>query len=139
MKACYYAEITLVDEQFGRIIDHLEATDQLDNTLIVFHSDHGEMLGDHGLLYKGSRFFEGLVHVPMIIAGPGLRQDVRSDALVELVDIAPTLLDAANIDIPATMQGTSLLPLLSGDADIDQHKSHVFCEYQRDGRRHSEY
>ncbi len=129
MKACYYAEISLVDEQFGRIIDHLEATGQLDNTLIVFHSDHGEMLGDHGLLYKGSRFFEGLVHVPMIVAGPGLRQDVRSDALVELVDIAPTLLDAANIGIPATMQGTSLLPLLSGDADIDQHKSHVFCEY----------
>lgn len=129
MKACYYAEITLVDEQFGRIIDHLEATDQLDNTLIVFHSDHGEMLGDHGLLYKGCRFFEGLVHVPMMISGPGLKQDLRSDALVELVDIAPTILDAANIDIPASMQGTSLIPLLSGNVDIDQHKPHVFCEY----------
>ncbi len=129
MKACYYAEITLVDEQFGRIIDHLEATNQLDNTLIIFHSDHGEMLGDHGLLYKGCRFFEGLVHVPLIVAGPGLQQNLRSDALVELVDIAPTLLDAANISIPASMQGSSLCPLLSGDADIEHHKSHVFCEY----------
>lgn len=129
MKACYYAEITLVDEQFGRIIDHLEATGQLDNTLVVFHSDHGEMLGDHGLLYKGCRFFEGLVHVPMIVSGPGLQQNLRSDALVELVDIAPTLLDAANIDIPASMQGSSLLPLLSGEVDIGQHKPHVFCEY----------
>ena len=129
MKACYYAEITLVDEQFGRIVDHLEATKQLDNTLIVFHSDHGEMLGDHGLLYKGCRFFEALVHVPMIITGPGLQRDRRSNALVELVDIAPTLLDAANISIPAAMQGISLLPLLSGKVDIDQHKSHVFCEY----------
>ena len=129
MKACYYAEITLADEQFGRIVDHLENTNQLNNTLIVFHSDHGEMLGDHGLLYKGCRFFEGLVHVPMIVAGPGLQQDLRSDALVELVDIAPTLLDAANINIPASMQGTSLVPLLSGDADIDKHKPHVFCEY----------
>ncbi len=129
MKACYYAEITLLDEQFGRIIDHLEATNQLDNTLIVFHSDHGEMLGDHGLLYKGCRFFEGLVHVPLIVAGPGLQQNLRSDALVELVDIAPTLLDVANISIPASMQGSSLYPLLSGDADIEHHKSHVFCEY----------
>ena len=49
--------------------------------------------------------------------------------MVELVDIAPTILDAANIDIPASMQGTSLIPLLSGDVDIDQHKPHVFCEY----------
>ena len=129
LKACYYAEITLVDEQFGRIIDHLEAIGELDNTLIVFHSDHGEMLGDHGLLYKGCRFYEGLVHVPLIVAGPGVQQGERSDALVELVDIAPTLLDAAEIDIPESMQGKSLMPLLSGDTELHQHKSHVFCQY----------
>jgi arylsulfatase A-like enzyme len=130
MKACYYAEITLVDEQFGRIIDHLETTGQIDNTLIVFHSDHGEMLGDHGLLYKGCRFFEGLVHVPLIVAGPGVQQDVRSNALVELVDIAPTVLEAAAIDIPYYMQGTSLMNLCSATGDaINLHKSHVFCEY----------
>lgn len=129
MKACYYAEISLVDDQFGRIIDHLGAIGELDNTIIVFHSDHGEMLGDHGLLYKGCRFFEGLVHVPMIFAGPGIRQNIRSNAMVELVDIAPTLLQAVNIDIPYFMQGTSLLPLLSGDVEVDRHKSHVFCEY----------
>ena len=129
MKACYYAEITLVDEQFGRLIDHLEAIGELDNTLIIFHSDHGEMLGDHGLLYKGCRFYEGLVHVPLIVSGPGVQADKRSDALVELVDLAPTLLDAANIAVPERMQGESLLPLLSGKADLDHHKSHVFCEY----------
>lgn len=129
LKACYYAEITLVDEQFGRIINHLETIGELDNTLIVFHSDHGEMLGDHGLLYKGCRFYEGLVHVPLIVAGPGVQQDERSDALVELVDIAPTLLDAAEIDIPERMQGKSLMPLLSGGTELHQHKSHVFCQY----------
>ena len=129
MKACYYAEITLVDGQFGRTVDHLESTGELDNTLIIFHSDHGEMLGDHGLLYKGCRFFEGLVHVPMIIAGPGVQKDVRSDALVELVDIAPTLLDAADIDVPYYMQGTSLMDLLTAHVGKDQHKPHVFCEY----------
>ena len=129
MKACYYAEISLVDEQFGRIVDHLESTGELDNTLVIFHSDHGEMLGDHGLLYKGCRFFEGLVHVPMIIAGPGVQKDVRSEALVELVDIAPTLLDAADIDIPYYMQGSSLMELLCANVEKDQHKPHVFCEY----------
>lgn len=129
MKACYYGEITLVDEQFGRIIDHLESIDELDNTIIIFHSDHGEMLGDHGLLYKGCRFFEGLVNVPMIIAGPGILKNQRSEALVELVDIAPTLLNAANIDIPSNMQGVSLMPLLCGEIEINQHKPHVFCEY----------
>lgn len=129
MKACYYAEITLVDEQFGRIIDHLAAIGQLENTVILFHSDHGEMLGDHGLLYKGCRFFEGLVHVPMIVSGPGIQANRRSDALVELVDIAPTLLEAAKIDIPHYMQGKSLLPLLSGETELDHHKDRVFCEY----------
>ena len=66
VKAAYYAMIELIDTQFGRLLDALEETGQLDNTIIVFHSDHGETLGDHGLLYKGCRFFEGLVHVPMI-------------------------------------------------------------------------
>ena len=101
----------------------------MENTVIIFHSDHGEMLGDHGLLYKGCRFFESLVHVPMIISGPGMQTNSRSNALVELVDIAPTLLDAADIDIPYYMQGKSLLPLLAGDTELDHHKPHVFCEY----------
>ena len=69
--AAYYAMIELLDDQLGRILDALQATDQLDSTLIVFTSDHGELLGDHGLLYKGCRFFEGLVHVPLVIAWPG--------------------------------------------------------------------
>ncbi len=66
VKAAYYAMIELIDTQFGRLLDALDASGQLDNTIILFHSDHGETLGDHGLLYKGCRFFEGLVHVPMI-------------------------------------------------------------------------
>ena len=87
VKAAYYAMIELIDDQFGRLIDHLEATGQLDDTLIIFHSDHGEMLGDHGLLYKGCRFFEGLVHVPLIFAWRGrIQAGIVSDALVELVE-----------------------------------------------------
>ena len=119
--AAYYAMIELLDEQFGRLIDHLEQKGELDNTLIVFHSDHGEMLGDHGLLYKGCRFFEGLVHVPLIFAWQGqLQTNLVSNALVELVDIAPTLLDAAGIEVPYYMQGKSLFDLLRGNADAAQ-------------------
>lgn len=130
VKAHYYAMIELIDHQFGRLVAALDAMGELDNTLIVFHSDHGEMLGDHGLLYKGCRFFEGLVHVPMIFAWGGqIRAAIRSKALVELVDIAPTLLDAAGIAVPDSMQGRSLWSLLTGQSDANHHKLRVVCEF----------
>ena len=130
MRACYYAEIELIDDQFGRIISALEDSGQLDNTVVIFMSDHGELLGDHGLLYKGCRFFESLVHVPLIVSFPAkFLSDVVSSALVELVDIAPTLLDIAGVDIPKSVQGTSLFSLLCGSSDTNTHKSHVVSEY----------
>ncbi len=130
MKAAYYAQIELIDEQFGRIIDHLRKTGQLENTIVVFTSDHGEMLGDHGLVYKGCRFFEGLVHVPLIMSWPArMRAGLRSPALAELIDIAPTLLDAAGIPIPTEMQGTTLLPICSGSQSPDYNKAFVVSEY----------
>jgi len=128
--AAYYAMIELLDEQFGRLVDHLESIGELDNTIILFHSDHGEMLGDHGLLYKGCRFFEGLVHVPLIFSWPGkFKTGLVSDGLVELVDIAPTLLEAAGIAVPDSMQGHSLLGILQGDADPAVHKKSVVTEF----------
>lgn len=129
-KAAYYAMIELLDDQFGRLVDYLDEKGELDNTLIIFHSDHGEQLGDHGLLYKGCRFFEGLVHVPMMFCWQGqIKPDQVSDALVELVDLAPTVLDAAGIDIPYSMQGKSLMPILRGEADLHVHKDRVVCEF----------
>ncbi|MBL6928691.1 MAG: sulfatase-like hydrolase/transferase [Rhodospirillales bacterium] len=130
VKAAYYGMIELIDREFGRIVDALRDSGQLDNTIILFHSDHGELLGDHGLIYKGCRFFEGLVHVPLIAAWPGrIGEGVVSDALVELVDLAPTLLDAAGMDIPENMQGKSLRPLLCGEADPGYHKDHVISQF----------
>ncbi|MGI9476780.1 MAG: sulfatase family protein [Hyphomicrobiaceae bacterium] len=130
VKAAYYAMIELIDHEFGRLLRALDAMGELDNTLVVYHSDHGEMLGDHGLLYKGCRFFEGLVHVPLIFAWPGrIEQNLRSDALVELVDIAPTLLEAVGLSIPPGMQGKSLWPLLTGEVGPDHHKDHVVSEF----------
>jgi arylsulfatase len=130
VKAAYYAMIELLDDQFGRLVDYLDHKGELENTIIIFHSDHGEQLGDHGLLYKGCRFFEGLVHVPLIISWKGKIQPGRvSKALVELVDIAPTVLDAAEIDIPYYMQGKTLMPLLRGESDLHSHKDSVVTEF----------
>lgn len=130
VKAAYYAMIELIDHEFGRLLRALDAMGQLENTIVVYHSDHGEMLGDHGLLYKGCRFFEGLVHVPLIFSWPGrIEKNIRSDALVELVDIAPTLLEAAGMAVPSSMQGKSLWPLLTGNADPHVHKPQVVCEF----------
>lgn len=130
IKAAYYAMIELIDHNVGRLLAALEETGQRQDTLILFTSDHGETLGDHGLLLKGCRFYEGLVRVPLIISWPGHFEAGRiSDALVELTDLAPTLLDAAGEPIPAHMQGRSLLPILRGDVSPDHHRDHVRCEY----------
>jgi arylsulfatase A-like enzyme len=130
MIAAYYAQIELIDDQVGRLLDELEASGQRENTLIIFTSDHGEMLGDHGLRLKGCRFYEGAVHVPLIVSWPArVRQNLRSDALVELVDLVPTLLEAAGQRIPDAVQGRSLLPILSGASDPSAHREFVRCEY----------
>lgn len=130
LKAAYYAMIKLIDDQIGRILDALEVTGQRENTVVIFMSDHGEMLGDHGLIEKGCRFYEGLVRVPLIWTWPGhFPAGLRSDALVELIDIAPTLLELAGEPVPLHMQGRSLLPLLSGQADPSHHRPAVRCEY----------
>ena len=196
--AAYYAMIELIDENIGRLLHALEETGQRENTVFIFTSDHGEMLGDHGLLLKGCRFYEGLVRVPLIISWPGrfpapaetppddpvpddgshataendptgdngspdvpendpavdegtlstaesdpedtLSQvpetevsepgvGLVSNALVELIDIAPTILELAGLPLPHGMQGRSLLPILQGQAEPHQHRDFVRCEY----------
>jgi len=130
LQAAYYAMIKLIDDQLGRILGALEESGQRDNTVIIFTSDHGEMLGDHGLIQKGCRFYEGLVRVPLIWSWPGhFEAGLRSDALVELTDKAPTLLALAGQTPPAHMQGRSLLPILTGEAAPDQHRDFVRSEY----------
>ena len=130
IQALYYAMIELIDEQFGRLLDALDRTGQRDNTIVIFMSDHGEALGDHGLTHKGCRFFDGLTRVPLIWSWPGrFRSGLRSDALVELIDIAPTLLELTGLPVPERMQGRSLLPILTGTAPPDHHRDFVRCEY----------
>ncbi|MBV7332958.1 sulfatase-like hydrolase/transferase [Chloroflexi bacterium TSY] len=132
IQAAYYAMIELIDENVGRMLDALEQTGQRENTVVIFMSDHGEALGDHGLLLKGCRFYEGLVRVPLIFSWPGhfSTNDLRS-CLVELTDIAPTLLELADLPIPERMQGRSLHAHLTQTEHPDHHRNYVRCEYYR--------
>ena len=131
MQAAYYASIELIDAQVGRMLDALETSGQRENTVVIFMSDHGETLGDHGLTRKGCRFYEGLVHVPLIISAPSRFQGgVRSGALVELIDIVPTLLELAGLDVPDDVQGRSLLQILTGESTAGSHRDVVRCEFR---------
>jgi arylsulfatase A-like enzyme len=132
IQAAYYAMIELIDDNVGRMLDALERTGQVDNTVVIFMSDHGETLGDHGLLLKGNRFYEGLVRVPLIVAWPGqFAAGLVSDALVELTDIAPTLVELAGLPPIEGAVGHSLLPILRGTGDPHHHRNAVRCEYYR--------
>jgi arylsulfatase len=130
LQAAYYAQVEMIDDALGRIVAELERTGQRENTLIVFHSDHGEALGDHGLTQKGCRFYDGLVRVPLLFSMPGtIREGLVSDALVELTDVFPTLMEACGLPIPKGTHGRSLLPLLAGQAPPERHRDFVRTEY----------
>jgi arylsulfatase A-like enzyme len=130
VRAAYYAMIELIDDNVGRMVEALDRSGQRENTIVIFASDHGETLGDHGLLLKGCRFYEGLVRVPLIISWPGhFQEGLVSDALVELMDLAPTLLEACGLPTSGRIQGRSLLPILTGTGDPHEHRAFVRSEY----------
>ena len=129
IRAAYWAMVDLIDAQVGRLLDTLERTGQAPNTIVVFTTDHGEMLGDHGLFLKGPWFYEPVVRMPLVVAWPGHVVPQRSNALVELMDIAPTLLEAAGLPVHPGMQARSLWPLLTGTADAGHHRDDVYSEY----------
>lgn len=128
--AAYYAMCELIDDQVGRIMHTLDETGQRDNTIVIFMSDHGEMLGDHGIYFKGPHFYDEAIRVPLVISCPQRFQSgTRVDGLTELIDLVPTLLDACELPIPNRVQGRSLVPHLTGQADAACHRKHVCCEY----------
>jgi len=114
VRAYYYGMISLIDKQVGRLTETLKAQGILDNTLIVFTADHGEMLGDHHLLFKGT-IFDEVSNVPLIIARPGDTGGSRCDELGCSTDLMPTILDLLGLGIPDTVQGASLMPCVTGE------------------------
>lgn len=129
-RAGYYAMITLLDKQVGRLVDTLQARGLLDNTIIVFAGDQGSMLGDHGLWGKGV-FYKGSINSPLIIAGPGVKPRQKIDRPVQLLDLGPTFLELAqaSADDRAKCHGESLLPLLTGQGTYE--RTAAFAEEHR--------
>jgi arylsulfatase len=117
--AAYYGLITHIDHQIGRFLSSLEEYGLKDNTIILFASDHGELMGDHHFFRK-SLPYEGSTKVPFILSDPGnflkINKNRIEDSVVELRDIMPTLLDAAGVEIPDSVDGKSVLPLARGEA-----------------------
>jgi len=110
--AAYYALITCIDMEIGRVLDWLKANGQYDNTVIVFTADHGDFAGDHGLFHKNFGIYESIHRIPFIIKAPGISPGKRSEQIVESIDLLPTLCELAGIGIPPSAEGMSLAPLL---------------------------
>jgi len=125
VKALYYASITFIDEQIGRVLDELERKGLLDDTLIIFTSDHGELLGDHQSFTKMCGY-EGSVRVPLILAGPGITGGGRSSELASLYDLAPTIYEFTGVPPPPAnrMLGSSLF----GDRETVRAREEVFFD-----------
>lgn len=109
--AATYGMIEMVDDGIGRILELLDELGQRDNTIVVFTSDHGDMMGDHGLFLKGFMHYRGTLQVPLLLAGPGIGSG-RTRSLVSSIDLAPTLLELCGVEGYDGIQGHSLRPIL---------------------------
>lgn len=129
-RAHYYANVTMIDNQVGEIVKHLEARGVLENSIIIFTTDHGDCLNDHGHSQKWN-MYEQSVHIPAIVCWPGkVKPGMKIAELVSLMDIGPTILEMANVKVPEWMEARSLMDLLSGNPIID--RSRVFSEHSND-------
>jgi len=131
MRANYAGNVTLIDDEIGKIIETIHRRGELDRTLIVFTSDHGEMNGDHGLLYKAN-FFDPAIKVPLIIAPPGFvyrgARGVTCSALVELMDVGATIMAYAEAGELSHWQARSLRDLV--DSRVSNHRENAVSEFR---------
>ncbi len=123
--AATYGMIEMIDDGVGRILASIERLGQTDDTIVVFTSDHGDMMGDHGLMLKGYMHYRGTLQVPMVVADPQQGAG-RTDALACSMDLGPTLLDLAGLSGYDGVQGSSLRPLLEDPAATV--RDHVLIE-----------
>jgi len=115
-KALYAGEVTLVDRWFGNLLEKIEDLGLLENTAIIFTSDHGTFLGEHGFIHKYNLLYEEIAHIPLIIRLPETHSSThgRSNGFVQPPDLMPTILELANTKIPPVVQGKSIISLVRG-------------------------
>jgi arylsulfatase A-like enzyme len=126
--ANYYGMISLVDHQVGRMLNALQEAGLADNTLVVFTSDHGELLCDHGLMLKGPMHYEGLLRVGLIMRGPGVAVDRVVSDPVSTIDLAATFGDYASTPVNSAIHSKSLRGLLAGIGDTP--RDHAYNEWR---------
>jgi arylsulfatase len=123
----YYGGVSMVDQEVGRILDELEKCGQARNTIVIFTSDHGDQLMEHGLQGKNV-FFEESVHVPLLLRYPGQIPPGRHEPLIETVDLLPTVFDLCGIPVPEYCQGRTFSGLIHSQRGEYQPREFVFAE-----------
>lgn len=123
----YYAAVSMVDHAVGLVLDELERSGKAENTIIVFATDHGDQLGEHGMVGKNV-LFEASVHVPMMVRFPNRVAPGKYSQMIEAVDVLPTLLDLCGLPVPENVQGRSFATLITGNPDRYAPRETVFCE-----------
>ncbi len=126
--ACYYASISEIDQQFGRLLERVDSAGQLENTIVVLTSDHGDFLGAHGLYCKNIGAFEEAYNIPLVVAGPGVAASAVSDARVGLQDVGQTLLELAGGQPLPEIDGRSFASVLADPHDTSDYQR-GFAEY----------
>jgi len=130
MRRHYAANVTMIDEKVGEILQALDKKGLLDNAIVIFTSDHGDALGDHGHIQKWT-MYDCSVKVPLLFWSKSHSiEKLQTDTLVQLMDVAPTILEAAGVEVPKFFEAKSLWPVLSGDSK--QIRSEVYSELARD-------
>jgi arylsulfatase A-like enzyme len=132
LRAYYMANVTMIDEKIGDILQALDEQGYLENAVVIFTTDHGDCLGDHGHIQKWT-MYDIITRTPLIVWAPGRFQGGRQiDALVQQFDIAPVILELAGIPVPDSWETSSLLPILTGTT-VEGDREYVFAEQARDG------
>ncbi len=135
IRATYYGLISKVDHYFGELMDFLEASGRIDDTLVVVTSDHGELLGDHYLFGKRGFFDQGF-HIPLLVHDPGLGDAHRGrvvDSFTESVDIMPTILARLGLPVPEQCDGVALPGVFEGDTEAPRDAAHWEYDFRNDG------
>ncbi len=129
-RAYYLANVTMIDEMVGKILDKLEDKGLLENSVVMFTSDHGDCLGDHGHSQKWT-MYDTITRVPTIVRSTAHEGDRTHNGLCQWMDLGPTILEMAGVDVPETLEAESLLPVL--EAEPVEGRDYVFSEQGKDG------